>query len=294
VDQVLRDRRAAILLVGPALLVYSLVVLVPIGWSLVYATFEGNLIGGFRFVGLDNLPRLAADGLFWKATGFTLRYAVVVTAGQIVMGVLLALLYLFYLKRASGIVRTLVFFPVVLPTVAVAELFAKMVALAPQYGLVNAGLDAVGLDHLVRPWLGFGDSAFAVLVIMDIWRAMGFYAVILYAGLVDIPAEILDAARIDGATGRRLVTGVVLPLIRPILAVAIVFSINGTLKVFDSVMALTRGGPGQETMPLTVYMFRSAFEFLDYGYASAVATALGLICLLATLALFRFMRRDVA
>jgi ABC-type sugar transport system permease subunit len=189
-------------------------------------------------------------------------------------------------------VRTLVFFPVVLPTVAIAQMFAKVFAIAPQYGLVNGALHALRLDGSIQDWLGRGGSALFVLVLMDVWRSMGFYAVLLYAGLVDVPEDILESARLDGASGLRLVRHVVLPLLGPVLFSSLIFSINGTLKVFDSVVALTNGGPGQATTPLTLYMFNNAFSYGEYGYASAIATALAIVCLLITLAVFGFARRD--
>jgi raffinose/stachyose/melibiose transport system permease protein len=293
-ETMLRDRRAALLLVGPSLLIYSLIVLVPVVWSLVYTLFEGNVLSGFQFVGFHNFTQLVSDSSFWQALAFTVKYAVAVTIGQVGIGLLLSLLYVFYLGRASGLIRTLVFFPVVLPTVAVAQLFSKIFEIAPQYGLVNSLLQGVHLNGAIQPWLGQGGTAFWVIVIMDIWRAMGFYAVLLFAGLVDIPGDILEGARIDGASGWRLVRYVVLPLMTPILFSSLIFSINGTLKVFDSVLALTNGGPGQTTTPLTLAMFNTAFSNGQYGYGSTIATSLAILCLLVTLLIFRSARRDVA
>lgn len=293
-ETMLRDRRAALLLVGPSLLIYSLIVLVPVVWSLVYTLFEGNVLSGFQFVGFHNFTLLVSDSSFWQALVFTVKYAVAVTIGQVGIGLLLSLLYVFYLGRASGLIRTLVFFPVVLPTVAVAQLFSKIFEIAPQYGLVNSLLQGVHLNGAIQPWLGQGGTAFWVIVIMDIWRAMGFYAVLLFAGLVDIPGDILEGARIDGASGWRLVRYVVLPLMTPILFSSLIFSINGTLKVFDSVLALTGGGPGQTTTPLTLAMFNTAFSNGQYGYGSTIATSLAILCLLVTLLIFRSARRDVA
>lgn len=289
----LRDRRAVVLLLGPALLVYTAVLLIPIIWSLGYTLFEGSILGGFRYVGLQNLETLAGDRRFWDALRFSVGYAVASTIGQVGAGLLLALAYVFWLGRSSTLVRTVVFAPIVLPTVAVATLFAKLFAIAPQYGLVNAGLDAVGLDGLIQPWLGQASTAFWVIVLMDVWRAMGFYAVILFAGLVEIPADVLDAARIDGARRFTLFRRVLLPFLRPVLFTALIFALVGTLKVFDSVVALTRGGPGSATTPLTLYMYDTAFNFLDYGYGSTIAMALAVLCLVVTLALFRFARADV-
>ena len=293
-ETMLRDRRAALLLVGPALLIYSLIVLVPVVWSLAYTLFEGNVLSGFQFVGFQNFVLLVNDPSFWQSVVFTLKYAVAVTIGQVGIGLLLALLYVFYLGRASGLVRTLIFFPVILPAVAIAQLFSKIFEIAPQYGLVNSLLQAVHANGLIQPWLGQGGSAFWVIVIMDIWTSMGFYAVLLFAGLVEIPGDILEGAHIDGASGWRLVRYIVLPLLTPILFSSFIFSINGTLKVFASIVALTNGGPGQETTPLTLYMFNTAFSNGQYGYGSTIATALAIMSLLVTLLIFSSARRDVA
>ena len=293
-ETMLRDRRALLVFIGPALLVYSLIVLIPIVWSLIYTVFEGSVISGFQFVGFHNYVALFSDKTFWQALLFTLKYAVVVTVGQVGIGLLLALLYVFYLGKASGLIRTLVFFPVVLPTVAVAQLFSKIFEITPQYGLVNSLLHVAHLDAWIQPWLGQGGSAFWVIAIMDIWRSMGFYGVLLFAGLVDIPSDILEGARVDGASGLRLVRYIVLPLLTPILFSSFIFSINGTLKVFDSVLALTNGGPGQATTPLTLYMYTTAFSNGQYGYGSTVATSLAILSLFVTLLVFRSARRDVA
>ncbi|WP_394248958.1 carbohydrate ABC transporter permease [Arthrobacter pityocampae] len=290
-QSVLGDKRALVILLGPALLVYSLVMLVPILWSMGYTFFSGNAISGFTFAGTDNLTRLFTDPEVRTALSFTLRYAIVITVGQILMGYALALMYVFILKKSSNIIRTLVFFPVVLPTVAVALLFQKMFEIAPQNGLVNSLLNGVGVDSV--DWFGSASTSFWVIVLMDIWRSMGFYAVLLYAGLVDIPEDMLESARLDGATGWRLIKNIVLPLSLPVLLSSIIFSINGTLKVFDSIVALTNGGPGSSTTPLTLYMFRTSFAFGDYGYGSSIALLLTLLCLIVTIFIFRSSRRDL-
>lgn len=289
--RVLGDRRAIALLLGPALLVYSLIMLVPMVWSLGYSFTKGNTINGFTGNGVANFTRLLDDPAAHDALWFTLKYAVVVTAGQVVAGYLLALLYVFFLKRASALVRTLVFFPVVLPTVAVGLLFQKFFQVAPQTGPVNSLLNTVGIDSI--DFFGSAGSAFWVLIAMDIWRSMGFYAVLLFAGLVDIPDEVLESARLDGATGLRLVRHIVLPLSLPVLMSSLIFSINGTLKVFDSIVALTNGGPGTGTTPLTLYMFQTSFTYSDYGYGSTIALLLTVVCLLVSLVVYRVSRRDL-
>ncbi|WP_306322105.1 MULTISPECIES: carbohydrate ABC transporter permease [unclassified Streptomyces] len=289
--RVLGDRRAVLILLGPALLVYSLIMLVPMLWSLGYSFTRGNAIDGFTGNGLANFQRLFTDPDVGHALWFTVKFAVTVTVGQVVAGYLLALLYVFFLKRASALVRTLVFFPVVLPTVAVGLLFKNFFQVAPQAGPVNSLLNAVGIESV--DWFGSAGSAFWVLIIMEIWRSMGFYAVLLFAGLVDIPEEMLESARLDGASGLRLVRHIVLPMSFPVLLSSLIFSINGTLKVFDSIVALTGGGPGNSTSPLTLYMFQTSFTYSDYGYGSTIALLLTVVCLLVTLVVFRVSRRDL-
>lgn len=289
--KVLGDKRAILVLLGPALLVYSLIMLVPIVWSLFYTVQDGNPVTGFEFNGFDNFATFFQDPSAWDAVLFTLKYAVVLTVLQVTCGYFLSLTYVFWLRKASGLIRTIVFFPVVLPTVAVALLFQRLFEAAPTTGPVNTLLNAFGMESV--DWFGTPGAAFWIIILMDLWRSMGFYAVLLYAGLVDIPDELIESARIDGAAGWKLIRSIVLPLSLPVLLSSIIFSINGTLKVFDTVVALTNGGPGNATTPLTLLMFRTSFTYGQYGYGSTIALMLTILCLLFTVFIFRSTRRDI-
>lgn len=287
---VLGDPKAIALLLGPALLVYTLVMLVPIFWSLGLTFFTGNVLQGFEFNGVANFEKLVNDKAVHDAFWFTVNYAIIVTIGQVVFGYGLALLYHFVLRKSSVVVRTLVFFPVVLPTVAISLLYQKLFQSAPSDGLVNELLFNVGVAPI--DWLGAGGTAFIVVIIMDIWRSVGFYGVLIFSGLLDIPDDIVESARIDGARSWSLFRYIILPMSLPILFASLIFSINGTIKVFDSVFALTGGGPGSSTTPLTLYMYRTAFQFSDYGYGSTIALLLTIMSLLVTLVIFQQSRRD--
>ena len=290
-ERVLGDKKTILMLLGPALLVYTAVMLIPVLISLGYAFFDGNAITGFTWAGTANLQRLFEDQDVRTALWFTLKYAIVLTVLQVGMGYSLALLYTFSLKRGSALVRTLIFFPVVLPTVAVALMFQKFFEIAPQEGPVNSFLNLLGGQSV--DFFGNDTHAFWVIILMDVWRSAGFYGVLLYTGLVDIPEEMLESARLEGASSYRLIRHVVLPLSMPVLLSALIFSINGTLKVFDSVVALTGGGPGNATTPLTLYMFQTSFSYGDYGYGASIALMLTVLCLLFTVFIFRSARRDV-
>ncbi len=289
--KVLGDKRAILILLGPALLIYTLVMLVPIIWSLFYTVQDGNPITGFTFAGLDNFAKFFQDPAAWDAVLFTLRYALVLTVLQVGLGYLLSLMYVFWLRKGSGIIRTVVFFPVVLPTVAVALLFQRLFEAAPTTGPVNTFIQFLGGGNV--DWFGTPTASFWIIILMDLWRSMGFYAVLLYAGLMDIPDDLLESARIDGASGWKLIRSIVLPLSLPVLLSSLIFSINGTLKVFDTIVALTNGGPGSATTPLTLYMFRTSFAYGDYGYGSTIALMLTILCLLFTVFIFRSTRNDL-
>ncbi|MDR0593910.1 MAG: sugar ABC transporter permease [Bifidobacteriaceae bacterium] len=289
--QVLGDRKTIAALLAPALITYSAVMLAPMLWSLGYTFFSGSPVRGFTWSGLANFAELFKDPKTKDAIAFTAKYALTITTGQVALGYLLALLYVFYLKRSSTLIRTLTFFPVVLPTVAVSLLFQKLFEIAPATGPVNSALEALGGEAV--NWFGSGSNAFWVIAIMDIWRSMGFYAVLLYAGLVDIPEDVIESARLDGAGGWRLARFIVFPMSWPVLISALIFSINGTLKVFDSIYALTGGGPGSQTTPLTLYMYRTAFAYGDYGYGSSIALLLTMLCLVVTVFMFRGTRKDL-
>lgn len=288
---VLGNKKAIAVFLIPALLFYVGVMVIPAIWSFVLAFMDGTPLRGFEFTGLDNFIHLFNDPQARDALLFTLKYAVIITVGQVTLGYLLALLYVFALRKSSTFIRTLVFFPVVLPTVAISLLFNRLFAISPQEGPINSIIQLFGQPAV--DWFATGENAFVVIVIMDLWRSMGFFAILLFAGLIEIPEEILDSARMDGAGGPRLVWNIVLPMSLPVLMATIIFSLNSSLKVFDSILALNNGGPGTATTPLNLLMYKTAFTFGDFGYGSTLALLITVVCLAATLLVFRSSRRDL-
>lgn len=287
-NKVLGNKKAISLFVVPALILYTVIVMVPVIWSLYYSFFSGSPGLQWEFCGLDNYMRLFKDKNFFHALTVNIKYISVVTMGQVGLGLLLALMFKFWLRRCKTIIRTLVFFPVVLPTVAVGQLFAKIYEIQPNYGLLNSFLDSIGLKSLVQPWLGQSSTALWCLCIMDIWVAMGFYSVIFYGALLDIPDDILEAARIDGAGGWNLFRRILIPLLRPMIITSLVFSFSGTVKMMESSMALTNGGPGTATKSLSMYMYDVSFTYNKVGYGSVIAIVIFLICVLGSTVINKF------
>ena len=281
-EKVLRDKTAILLFVLPAFLIFAFVILVPIAWTFVYSLFSGMPGLKFTFYGLQNYLDMWFNPQTMNAISVNWRYILIVTPCQVGFGLMAALMVHFSVRRFKTLSRTLIFIPTILPAVAVAQMFIKMYALVPSHGLVNAVLSSVGLDGLVKAWLGSSSTAFGALCIMDIWTAIGFYTVIIYGALVDIPDEIIEAARIDGANSGRLFLHVLLPMLKTMITTCFVFSFTGTLKMFESATALTGGGPGSATTSMTMNMYQNAFKFDQYGYGSTIAIFILVQCLLVT------------
>lgn len=290
--KVLGNKKAIALYMVPGLLLYTCFLIVPVIWSFYYTVFDGSPGIKWQFCGLDNYIKLFTDKQFMQALIVNCKYIVIVMTGQILLGLAMALMFHFWLRHCKSLVRTIVFFPVVLPVVAVAQLFTKIYEVQPYYGLLNSVLANIGLEKHVQAWLGQKSTALGSLSAMDIWTSIGFYAIIFYGALLDVSQDVVEAARIDGARSFQLFRYILLPLIRPIMVVCLVFSFTGTVKMFDSALALTGGGPSGATKSLSLYMYSVAFTYSKVGYASIIAIVVFLICVVGSF-FIKKLDRDV-
>lgn len=287
-NKVLGNKKAVFWFIAPTAILYSIFVILPVLWSVYYTFYSGMPGIKWEFCGFDNYLRILKDKNFTKALIVNVKYILIVTTGQVMLGLCMALMFKFWLTHFASLVRTIVFFPVVLPTVAVAQLFAKIYEIQPHYGLLNSLLDAVGLKALVQPWIGQASTALGSLSAMDIWTAVGFYAIIFYEVLLDIPEDIIEAARIDGCKAFPLLRHVLAPLLRPMIITCLIFSFTGTVKMFESSTALTGGGPGAATKSLSMYMYDTAFTYSKTGYGSVIALIIFLICVVGSAIIRKF------
>lgn len=290
--RVLGNKKAIALFVIPALILYSIIVILPVVWSLYYSMYQGSPGLKWKFIGLGNYAKLFSDKNFIDALVVNIKYILTVMAGQVGLGLLLALFFRFWLQSFKNVVRTLVFFPVVLPTVAVGQLFVKIYEIQPNYGLLNSILSNIGLQSLVQPWIGQASTALGALSFMDIWVAMGFYSVIFYGALLDIPGEIIEAAKIDGCNAINLFKRILAPLLRPIIITSLIFSFTGTVKMFESALALTKGGPGNATKSLSMYMYNVSFSYGKVGYGSVIAVFIFVLCIVGSGIIGRFDKKE--
>ena len=282
-NTLLSDKKAVWVFMLPSLLLVIGMMYIPIGWTLGYSLFDGFPGFGSTFVGFRNYLDLWSDAVFRQSFVTTLVYTLVQVVGQVGLGRCLALLLKMGVKRHKDFMKTLIFFPSVIPAIAVAQLFIKVYEVRPQYGLLNSLLALVGRSDLIRGWLGETSTALWCLCVADIWRFMGFYAVLFYAAMIEIPEDIVEAARIDGVNARQMIRHIFLPLVFPVIITATSYCFIGTIKVFEMPYVMTNGGPGYATTLMSLYIYSTAFTYSQYGFGSAMAVVLLIETVLITM-----------
>lgn len=282
---------AAYLWVIPALALYGLFTLVPLAAGVWLALLRWDGIEPAEFVGLQNFERMLRDERLLAALGHNVQYAVGTVTGKMVIALGLALL-LHQSLRGRAVYRTALFLPVVMSFVVVGILWTWIYN--DDFGLVNNLLRSVGLGGLAQDWLGDTRVALWSLIAVDIWKWYGFHMVIFLAGLQTIPTELYEAARLDGATRWRQLTGITLPLLRPVMLVNVTLSLLGAMNVFDIPYVMTEGGPANSTNVVALHVYLQAFKFNRLGYGSALSYAIFLLITVIALVQLRLLSRNTA
>jgi multiple sugar transport system permease protein len=244
--------------------------------------------GNPTFVGTQNYERILQDALFWRAFGNTVLFTALATPSLIVLGMALALV----LNRSlpgGGIFRTLFYLPNML-SVSVISLIFVAVLTADSSGLINNVLANLGIAPI--PFLLNQQTAMPSIALAAVWWTVGFNMLILLAGLQNIPSDVLDAARVDGADGWRQFVWITLPLLRRPLMLVTILQFIACFQVFGLVDVMTRGGPGGATRSLVYYLFERAFTNSQLGYGSAIASILFLMLFVVSILQLRFFRRQ--
>ncbi|HJZ83738.1 MAG TPA: sugar ABC transporter permease [Polyangia bacterium] len=278
------ERRQAYLLVAPAVAVLAAVALYPIGAALWLSLHRHIVVFHERsFLGFANYRFLLADARFWSALGHTAYFTVVAVSAELALGLPLALI-LHEARRGRGLLRALVLIPWAIPTVVAAKLWAWL--LNPSYGLINRLLGGADIN-----WLGHPVLALHTAIVVDAWKTTPFVAILLLAGLQGIPEDIYRAARVDGASSFRIFRSITLPLLRPALALALLFRTLDALRVFDAIYVLTEGGPANTTETLSLYAYKTLMRAGDFGYGATLSVVTFLCVALAAAALVRGLGR---
>ena len=282
----LRDNLTGWLFVGPATVIVLGLSIFPAVWSFVLSFQKWDGFQPAEFVAGDNYAELAADDQFWDAVVHTGLYTVLFVPASVLAGLFLAVA-LNRKIRFIGFYRTAIFVPFVASAAATGILASYL--FNPQFGLANNVLRVLGLPQ--QGWLEDEHQAMVVIAIMSLWGQAAFTTVIYLAALQDVPGELLEAARLDGASPWQAFWNIVWPQLSPVTVFATIWQTVGALQLFDLVYTTTRGGPLEVTQTVVYLLYEKAFRQLEFGYGSAIAYVLFGVTLLITIFVVIYSRR---
>ncbi len=284
-----QETLAGYLFLLPNILGFLIFSSVPVLVTFSISLLDWDLIRAPRFVGIDNYVKLlTGDPIFVKVLVNTGYYV----AGTVPAGVILSLMLALAMNsnvRGISFFRAVFFIPVISASVAVAMMWRWI--FNTDYGLLNLWFTTVGLPRI--PWLSSTAWAMPALIIMAVWKSLGFNMVIFLAGLQGISAQLYEAASIDGANRWHRFRYITVPMLAPTTFFVLIISVIGSFQVFDLAFVLTRGGPGDATNTMVMYIYNQAFQFFHMGYAAAIAWVLFAIIFLITLAQTQLQKRWV-
>ncbi len=269
------DKRSApYIFLLPFLLFFLLFRLGPILWSLAISFTDWSGMSAIRFVGLRNFQRIFRDPRFWMATYNTVYFVVVYNAIMIAGAIVLAVLLDARFVRGRKLYRSVYFAPIAMSLPVVAMVFDLI--LARGSGLLSVLLGHLGISMNVR-WLANPAYAMWAIIMMRVWRGMGYYCAYFLAGLMTIPAEVYESATVDGASPLRTFFQITLPLLKPMLLFVMIMSTILSFQVFDEPWILTQGGPADATLTLQIYLYQASFLEGQLGRGSAISYCMTLL-----------------
>src|ERR1700749_546584 len=271
--------RAGYLFILPSFTLYAVFVLAPVVLTFVLSFTYYDPMAGSRWVGLENFVRFFTGGRSLQIFGNTLFFSFFAVAGNVTVGLLLALAlnrampsFLLYLFRLAY------FLPVIIAAAFVSIVWGYFYG--DDLGVINYYLIRLGLAPV--HWLTSSRTAMMSIIIMDVWKHAGFFMIIFIAALQGVPKSIMDAATMDSASYWRRFFRIVLPWISPVVFFAIVYASIGALQVFESIVILTQGGPGDATRSMSIYIVEEAFDNFEIGYAASISVIMTLVILVIT------------
>ncbi|MFY9555952.1 MAG: sugar ABC transporter permease [Blastocatellia bacterium] len=240
---------------------------------------------------LDNFARLGSDKFFLEAVGHTVIYAAVALTFEFLLGLGLAVM-LDRPLRGRSLFRSALLIPMMLPPVVVGIVWRLM--LNPDFGAINGTLKGAGMNTEALTWTASPTLALASVIAVDIWQWTPFMFLVLLAGLQAIPQEPYEAALVDGSSAWQTFQHVTLPLLKPAILIALLLRTMDLLRVFDQIFILTGGGPGFSTETVSLYIYRTAFRFSDFGYAAAMSFVLLLLTNIISVSYIRLLQKQEA
>ena len=283
--KILRDKKAIAVFLLPAFIVYSVIVMVPILVSIYYSCLDWNGIGKKTFVGFNNYIKLFGDSVFRQAFGNNIIYIVIVMVLQLGFGFIIAVL-LTYLKKGRGFIQTVYYIPSVITVIAISQLFTGFYSYEP-LGLFNIFRKMLGMEPIA--FLSEYKTVLWAVASVEGWQYIGIYMIIFYSALVSVSPDILEAARIDGATELQILVKIRIPAIANVIMLSCILSLVGALRGCAAPMNMTKGGPNHRSEILATYMYKKAFTSRDYGYGSTIAVIIVILSIIGVLLISKYM-----
>ncbi len=285
-----REALWAYFLLSPAIILFIVFIAGPLIGAIVLSFYHWDLLTPSKYAGIANYRELSHDAKFWQAVRNTFVFAFWSLVLHIGIGLVLALMVQ---RTIHGVLkyafRTSVFFPVIMSWAAVSLIWLYI--LDPNYGFINYYLDKLGIP--TKSWLLMPDTAMRALILIDLWKTVGFTFILLLAGLQSIPDHLYEAAKIDGAGSWRRFIDVTIPMLSPTLFLTAVLTFIGAFQIFDPMFIMTGGGPLGKTDTVVLHIYNTGFKRFEMGYASAMAIIVFLIILVMTLIQLRLSRHWV-
>ncbi len=276
-DKVMSNKWIIAFYVLPALLLIGIFIFIPLALSGYYGFMDWDGIGAMTFIGLENYTTALQDVKFWDSAWHSFLLAIFSTLSLLIY---LAIALILASKiKGSDLLRKIYLIPMLLSSVAIAQLWIKIYN--PTSGMLNQILLKIGVEN-PPAWLAETSIVLYAIFIPILWQYAGFYILIYYAALKNIPDSIIEAARIDGASPVQIALRIKLPLIMGIVKVTIVLAVVGSLKYFDLIYVMTGGGPNGASEVMASYMYKLAFDTNNFGYGSAIGFLLLIITLVVT------------
>lgn len=257
----------------PSLLGFLIFTFIPVVISLCLSFTSWNFmegIEGIKFNGLANYIRLFSDEWFLNSYKNNIIFTAVTVPVLIALGLVMATIINKYIY-GGGVVRTMIFIPYIASVVAVCTVW--MVLLQPSYGPVNEFFRSIGIAN-PPGWLADFKWSLPSIMVIYVWQQVGYYSIVFLAGLKGLPEDVYEAAKVDGASSIRQFFSLTVPLISPTTFFLTIMGIIGSFKVFDQISVLTQGGPGSSSSVMAYYVYRTAFDYFEMGYANTLAWAL--------------------
>ncbi|QTN00466.1 ABC transporter permease subunit [Sediminibacillus dalangtanensis] len=286
-NKVMSNKLMIALYVLPALLLIAILIFIPLILTGYYGLMDWNGIGNMEFIGLENYINGLQDPKFWESAYHSFLLALFSTL-SLVIYLAISLILASKIKGADFL-RKIYLIPMLLSSVAIAQLWIKVYN--PNNGILNSILMKLGVES-PPAWLAEPSIVLYAIFIPILWQYAGFYILIYYAALKNIPESLIEAAKIDGATPLQIAYKIKLPLIMGVIKVTIVLAIVGSLKYFDLIYVMTGGGPNGASEVMASYMYKLAFSTNDFGYGSAIGFLLLVITLIVTVIIRKLTASD--